>query len=293
MVRLTATVAVILLAALLPDRTIAAAAVDHADNAPYADGWQMSDNGGSGFQPWAFAFSGDSTSLAHAGPQFIDAPPALPENSLGAPAFALTTSDRASFFDTSEASRSLVSGLAINETFHLDVDGSALDPAAPAFTIGNAIQLFGSDGIERWAMFTNNGFQNDHWTATGNADTGIPAANAFHIAFTLTSPNTFDLVLTPIGGGTRLFFQAGATLTGTPDIALSRLRVSAYGTGSSADGSKEMFFNNVQIVPESGAAALCVVGAIGLLGVGVRGAGQRRRHCPGALAATASSSPSD
>ena len=274
MIRLTAKVAVILLTATLPNQAIAAAAVDHADNAPYADGWQASDNGGSGFQPWVFAFSGDSTSLAHAGPQFIDAPPALPENSLGAPAFALTTSDRASFFDTSEASRSLLSPLAIGETFHLDVDGSALDPAAPAFSIGNAIQLFGSDGIERWAMFTNNGFQSDHWTATENADTGIPAGNAFHIAFTLATPNTFDLVLTRIGGGTPLFSQTGATLAGTADIALSRFRVSAYGTGSSADGSKELFFNNVQIVPESGAVALCVWGAVGLLGVGVRGAGK-------------------
>ena len=67
-------------------------ASDNAANSAYADGWQTGDNGGTGFGPWTFSFSGSGSGLFH-DPQFIDNGP-LAANSLGGPAFALTTGDQ-------------------------------------------------------------------------------------------------------------------------------------------------------------------------------------------------------
>jgi hypothetical protein len=225
-------------------------AFDNASDPAYIDGWQSGDNGGFGFGSWALAFSGDRTGLFH-DPQFIDSSP-LAGNSLGAPAFALTTGDRPLSYDTSEARRTLAAPIGVGQTFSADVDGSALDPLALEFTTGNTFDLYGSNGIERFSLFTNNQYHNDHWTATGDADTGIPAGTSFHIDFTLVTTNSYDLVLLPLGGGTPLFTQAGAPLAGTMDIGIETIRITAYGTGSSTDGSKEIFFNKLMITGLAG-----------------------------------------
>jgi hypothetical protein len=230
-------------------------AADNAGNPPYADGWQDGDNGGTGFAPWTSAFSGDSTMILHGGPKFIDNGP-LAGNSLGKPAFALTTSDRAFFFDTSEVNRSFTTPLAVGQTFSIDVDGSALDPSAPGFSIGNTVQLMNSANQERFGLFTNNQFNGDNWTSTGSANTGVAAAAAFHLAFTLVTADTYNMVMTPVGGGAPLFSQTGGTLAGTAGTAVDHIRISDYGTGSSADGSTELFFNNLRVaVPEPSSVA--------------------------------------
>jgi hypothetical protein len=222
----------------------ATVAFDNASQTAYANGWQAGDNGGAGFGPWTFAFSGTANNLVHP-PQFIDTAP-LAANSLGAPAFALTTSDQNNQFDTSEVRRTLLSPLAVGQTLSVDIDGSAL-ANAPAFTIGNTFDLFGTNGSERFSLLTNNGYNNDHWTSTNGADTGIPAANSFRIEFTLVTIDSFDLVLSPIGGGAPYFAQTGVPLAGTAGIAINRIRISDYGTGSSANGSMELFFNNLAV----------------------------------------------
>src|SRR5215212_7442560 len=103
-----------------------AVASDDASQSAYANGWQPLDNGGTGFGPWTFAFSGNRSDLLYE-PQFIDRGP-LPGDSLGAPTFALTTGARPTQFDTSEVTRAFTSALGIGQTFSIDVDGSALDP---------------------------------------------------------------------------------------------------------------------------------------------------------------------
>src|SRR4051812_1740851 len=220
-------------------------ASDDASQTAYADGWQAGDNGGAGFGAWTFGFSGSRPDLLY-DPQFIDRGP-LPGDHLGAPTFALTTGARASQSDTSEVVRALASQLAIGQTFSVDIDGSILDTSGASFRMGNTFQLFGSDGQERFALFTSNQYHGNNWTATGDANTSIPAANAFHVAFTLATANTYNLVITPFGGGSALFSQTAAPLDGTAGSPIQSFRLSDYGTGSSADGSKEFFFDNLLI----------------------------------------------
>jgi hypothetical protein len=236
-------------------------ASDKASNAPYSDGWQDGDNGGTGFGPWTSAFSGDSSALVHSSYRFIDNGP-LAGNSLGAPAFALTTSARPFFFDTSEVNRTFSSPIGIGQTFSIDVDGSALDPAAPGFSIGNTVQLLNSAGTERFSVFTNNQFNNDDWTATGGADTGVLGAAAFHLDFMLLTADSYNMVMTPVGGGAPFFSQSGAFLAGPAGTAIDRIRISDYGTGSSANGSKELFFNNLNITPEPSSLTLIIFAAL-------------------------------
>jgi hypothetical protein len=221
-------------------------AIDDASQPAYADGWQAGDNGGTGFGSWAFAYSGSGAGLVHPA-QFIDTGP-LPGDSLGAPTFSLSTEDNRNAFETSEVQRGFVSPIGIGQTFSSDVNGSALDPSAPAYSIGNTFDLLGTNGSYRFSLFTNNQYHSDHWTATGDADTGVPAGNAFHAAFKLVTTNSYDLVLSPIGGGTSYFTQTGAPLAGTAGVAINRLRITDYGTGSSADGSKELFFDNLLLI---------------------------------------------
>jgi hypothetical protein len=225
-----------------PAVTIAA---DDASQPAYSNGWQSGDNAGRGFGPWTLEYSGVLPGLFHA-PQFIDRAP-LSGNSLGAPAFGLTTGDREFESDTSEARRSFSAPLGIGQTISIDIDGSALDPRARKFSSGNTFQLFGTDNRERFGLYTNNGFLGDNWVVTGDINTGIPAAASFHMDFTLATANTYNLSVLPIGGGSPLFTQTGAALTGTTGTGINRLRISAYSTGSSALGDKELFFDNLMI----------------------------------------------
>jgi hypothetical protein len=159
----------------------------------------------------------------------------------------LTTGDRLLFTDTSEARRTFNAPIRVGQTFSADIDGSVLDPTAPAFSIGNTFDLYGSNGTERFSLFTNNQYHNDHWTSTGDSDTGLPAASSFHIDFTLVTDDAYNLVLAPLGGGDPLFTQTNAPLSGARGAGIDSMRITAYGTGSSTDGSKEIFFNNLRV----------------------------------------------
>lgn len=245
----------------------AAPASDNAGNAAYADGWQDGDNGGTGFMPWVLTYSGIAP--ANHSDHFIDTAP-LAGNSLGAPAFGLTDSGRPFFFDTSSATRDFVSALGVGETFKVDVDSANLVNGDPnGFSKGNVLKLKNSAGDDRFSMFTNNAFANDNWVVSNPAgtgsgiDTGIAAGAAFSVTLTLTGLETYSLDLTPVGGGASLFSQSGTLETASAGTSISRFLVNDYGTGSAADGSSELFFNNLAIVPEPTTLATAVFGIAG------------------------------
>jgi len=271
-----------LAAVLLPiGPAMASNAWDNASEAAYADGWAAGDNGGSGFLPWIFAYSGIEP--ANHSDHFIDSAP-LAANSLGAPAFAMTDSGRAFFFDTAQAIRPFPSPLAIGQTLGVDVDGASFANGDPnGFSQGNVVALRNNvldgpeSGKERFSLFTNNQFNNDNWSVTNPAgsgsslDTGISAGSSFHVSFTLTGAETYSLDITPIGGGASLFSQNGTLRVPTAGTLIDRFRFADYGTGSSADGSSEMFFNNLSLVPEPTSLVLMALASLALCGAVRRG----------------------
>lgn len=246
----------------------ASPASDNAANAAYADGWQVGDNGGTGFQPWIFDYTGIAPT--NHSDHFIDNAP-LAGNSLGAPAFGMTDSGRPFFFDTSSSIRPFNGPLTVGQSFSVDVDGPGFANGDPnGFSKGAVVTLLnnvsgGASVSERFGVFTNNQFNNDNWaitapSGTGSVDTGIPAGSSFHLLLTLTGAESYSVVLSPIGGGSPLFSQSGTLRTSTVGTLIDRVRFTDFGTGSAADGSSELFINNLSIVPEPATGAMLLLG---------------------------------
>lgn len=249
------------LALAAPATVVASAAHDDASSPAYADGWDDGDNGGVGFGPWNLSFDGDANSLNPAynsDPHFIDGVGVGPlgTNLLGSPAFGLTTDN--STGASVEASRSFLEPWKVGQRFSLEIDGSALEGAA---RIGNLFELVGADGIARYSLRTSLGSADDHWIVNGR-DSEIPAGDAFRLSLTLTSPDTFTGSILPFAGGFGLF-SLNAPFGGTAGEPIIGFRMRASGTGSSADGAREFFFNNLALtranVPEPMSATLAAL----------------------------------
>ena len=101
--------------------------------------------------------------------------------------------------------------------------------------------------MSAFSLFTNNDYHSNRWTVTGDLDTGISAGSSFRIDFTLTSANSYNLVLSPVtGGGTAVYTDPrDARRQNTAGASIATLRITDYGTGSSSDGSKEVFFRRL------------------------------------------------
>lgn len=248
------------LALTLPGLALASAAHDDASSSAYADGWDDGDNGGVGFGPWALSFDGDAGVLHpiyNADPHFIDGVGVGPlgANQLGSPSFGLTTDG--STGSSVEASRSFLEPWKVGQRFSVEVDGSALEGDA---RIGNLFELVGADGIARYSLRTNLGSADDHWIANG-FDTEIPAGEAFRLSLTLTGTDSYSGSVHALGGGVGLF-AFNAPLIGTAGQAVTGLRVRSFGTGSSADGARELFFDNLSLsrvdVPEPSGVLLAL-----------------------------------
>ena len=52
----------------------------------------------------------------------------------------------------------------------------------------------------------------------------------------------------PVGGGALYFSLNDAPLSGTVDVPIDRLRIATYGNGNTANGTLEIFFNNLRII---------------------------------------------
>lgn len=243
----------------------AAAAHDDASQPAYSDGWDDGDNGGFGFGPWSLSFNGDASELQpvyNSDPHFIDGVGIGPLNAnlLGAPAFGLTT-DTATTSATA-SSRPFSNPFQIGQTFSVDIDGSALEGEP---RIGNLFELVGADGVARYTLRTSLAGSNEEWTLNGSP-TAIAAADALRVSVTLTSPDTFtgsvSSLTQPVGT-----FSLNAPLIGTAGVEIDSLRFRTSGTGSSSDGARELFFDNLKltgVVPEPTTALLITVGGLAL-----------------------------
>ena len=249
-------------------------AADSAASPAYADGWQTGDNGGFGFGPWELNASG--APIQHPAAHFIDAPPPLPANRIGSPAFVMTSANN-SFTngDFTGARRAFLVPPVPGDIISFEIDGPSFNTGTP-FPKHAEFLLLGPDNSTRFRLVAAPELGTTTWRvgAPGfdpfqpGTDTGIPVDSAFRVELRLKpTPRSYDLVLSPLGGGQPLFTHSNF-LPGA-DIAAFRFSLDS---GSSAEGTNELFFNNLTVdVPEPSApTALLTVALLPVL--------RRRRH---------------
>ncbi len=212
-------------------------ATDQASNAPYADGWQTGDNGGTGFDPWFLIttnansatggfFIGDSASNGGSG-------------NIGAIAWGLYANSG----DGALATRVFTIGgsnnataLAPGQTFSVSMDNGNVDTNS---TVG--FNLLNSSGADRFTFqFVGGGANYVYNLGDGvPVDTGVPfTRDGLQVSLTVGASNAFTLKIIVDGVTTTL----SGTLNGS-DIDRAQLFNSNAGGGSASD----LFFNNMAI----------------------------------------------
>ena len=239
-------------------------AFDVATNAPYADGWQAGDNGGTGFGAWSF----NGTDATPAGTY-----QAMSYTSPIGTSWTLATHDNSS--GLANAGRTITGGLLPGQTFETVID----NPTAYHFFRGFDILFTNGpdnnvpgDNTAALRLSVFNYFASD-WSvddAGGGTGTGLSSlttgAAGVKIDLTLTSPTGYSLTMTPLNGGTP-YSQAG-TLAGPISWVDYRLW---DGTSAGPEDTANNFeISRMSVVPEPCTLALIGLGSAGLLFLGRR-----------------------
>jgi autotransporter-associated beta strand protein len=192
-------------------------AADSAMDPVYADGWVAGDNGGTGFGPWDFTGTYDSPVQ-----QVINSTSAF--NQLGTAWTLFNPEGRepdpgmGGATDIAQAGRAIIGGLQPGQTFSVTID----NPIERRFFRGYAVRLntgggntvYNGQPKSRLAVGTFEYFTNGQWYASGTG--GNPpfidtdTDQGVQIDVTLTSADTYELVMTPLDNPTSAFTAAGA-----------------------------------------------------------------------------------
>ena len=240
---------------------MAGPASDNAGNAPYADGWQNGDNGGTGFGPWdlvAGHFEFDPDAAAFPDRQFIDTPPPLAANNLRAPAFGLAVGSGSFFGSFTAATRPFGAPLGIGAAFSMQFDNPLLD--SPDFNgQDNIIRFLNSSGTSVLGIYGSNFYNDNEWNITDagpEIDTGITdvaTADGSSLTLKKTGASTAVLVLDGVPFNVNLM----------DDGVIAGVQVQFGDTiASGGDGSREFFLNNLNIVPEPASAAMMLLSSL-------------------------------
>lgn len=223
---------------------------DDASNAPYNDGWQTGDNGGTGYGAWTLNSTGNSSQAGF----FMGSSSANAGGSSG----NIDTAGRswgmyANTGQLAEAFRPLTGGsLLVGQSITLSID--------TGFIQSTGSQGFGlqtSGGVNRMEFFFNGGDTNYTLAdSTGSHNTGIGfTGNGLSFLFTLTGTDTYSL---SVNGGTPFT----GTLEGVAGTGIGQMRFFDFNAGNGSDGN---FYVNLLTVPEASPRIFFVLPA--LLGV--------------------------
>jgi hypothetical protein len=251
-------------------------ASDDQSQSAYDDGWQSTDNGGTGFGAWTLAttsgnggenghFVGSSTGNADGSDNGVNNGVASDGDidTGGTPeAWALYANSG----QTASGTRPLTGGsLAVNQTVTVEFDNGFVDGGA---TVGIGLQ--NSSGENVWEMFFVGGqavYQYNQLggvtnTAVGYGDEGLS------VEFTLTGASTYSATLTRYDGTSDTI--AGSLLTPAGGSSIDQFRVFNFNSGSG--GANNFYVNSLTVIPEPSSIALACLGAIGAV------VARRRRH---------------
>lgn len=216
------------------------------DNAGNYTSWANGNNLGSGFGAWAL--SGSANSGFFLGNS---------ANNGSSPSGNINTSGQAwglyaNSGTLASAVRPFTGGsLAAGQQFHIQMDNGSIQTGG---TVGFGLQ--NSSGQNRFEFYFVGGSSSYTINIGGTTiNTGISFTDdGLSLVFSQNSANGWALDVTPAGGSTSQF---SGTLAASD---ISQLRLFNFNAGSG--GTRDAFYNNIQVVPEPANVAL---GAFGLL----------------------------
>ncbi len=220
----------------------------------YDDGWQAGDNGGFGFQPWEFFNFFDPEFSPHAEAQFIATNEFVDVPSNG-PAFGQTNGNRELWGYTAWATRPFESPLQVGQSFSIDLDNPVLAPLSRFDPSGVMLRFRDALDNVKFTLLAEEGFNNENWTVFDTSKKGIntrlsstsSSQGGFNVELTITDTDAYQLTLTPFSDGEPFQVSGAFPSPGTP---VSEVSVVMYSNGSSMDGSREFYANDLRITAD-------------------------------------------
>ncbi|MBL7775684.1 MAG: lamin tail domain-containing protein, partial [Saprospiraceae bacterium] len=213
---------------------------DNAAASAYSDGWQNGDNGGSGFSAWTL---NPASNTGNAG-FFIGTSASNGDGDSNADSDINTSGiafgTYANSSNLAEALRNFTVPLVPGAVFTLKMDNGFIDNGGSVGfglqnSSGNNLFEFyyrGGDPVNSYKRNDNAGEQN---IGLGFSDEGLS------ISFTLQTATTFDVSVTPLGGGGTVNFS-GTLKNPAGGQTVGRLRLFNFNAGSG--GARDAFFNS-------------------------------------------------
>jgi hypothetical protein len=249
----------------------AALAADDASGAAYADGWQMGDNGGSGFGPWTLtqgANSGFVVGSAAGNGVGAVGPGGSAASTIDTGSPGVSWGLFAAGSETAEALRPLTGGgLAVGQHLTLDFDNGLVTTAGRS--VGWGLR---AGTIQRFEFMLSAGKGTYGLVdASGLRDTGLVATRGgVHADLALTGPDAYALTVSPVDTSAGPVTLTG-TLAGVKGQAIDRVQVFDFDAGAGTDN--RVFLNSVAVTPEPG-------GGVIILAMGAGAWCRRRRRKP-------------
>ncbi len=218
----------------------AAPAFDNAAQPAYADGWEAGDNGGSGFGAWTFVgqgFIGTSTANGNSmgGIDSSGVSFGLFSNA-GAPANA-------------QAIRPFSSSLAVGETFMMDFDNGFV---ATGGIVGFALRNAANNSLFQFTFTGGENFYRIEGSTSQTTAHGF-TSDGMRTSFTLTSESTFSF---SVQFNDNMALEVFTGTLANPGGAITNLRLLAFNTTDPNGSLSDVFYNNLQVIPEPSSIAL-------------------------------------
>jgi PEP-CTERM motif len=267
-------------AAMLTSIASAQVAADSATDPAYAGGWAAGQNGGFGFGAWSFdGTQAPDNSFTTSGQQGISS-----SSPLGT---SWTLFNLSSTAGLANAGRAITEpgGLQVGQTLETVVE----NPSTTHFFRGWTISLNsgnnniypggpsnnppGDTGLSQVQAYHFEYFNYGQWTVNDlSGNTGTTLVNTdtsiagMKLDFKLTSPTTYSLTMTPLGGSAGAYTQVGTLANGGPiDWIQFQLYNNVSGGLNDTANNFEISGMTISPAPEPSTLALIGLGSAGLL----------------------------
>jgi hypothetical protein len=223
-------------------------ASDDASQAAYNDGWQVGDNGGSGFAAWSTI--NNQSGSGFGGGFHTTANPASQIN-VGGEAFGVFGNSNG----VGQAIRSFSNAINVSDTISLAMDNGSIDNGG---TVGFGLQNSSGNNLFEFffvggeATYKVNRLGGSTATSVGFTDVGL------QLSFTLTDADSFSFSIDRLtdGVGTNVVNVTGDLIAAG---SISRIRL------FNANGGADAFFNSFAVTAVPEASAFLCFGAVGVV----------------------------